>query len=48
MTDLAPRSLLATLGRRLGGDGRVGRWLGRGAGLLFVVLGLRLALGEER
>ncbi|WP_310732313.1 LysE family translocator [Ideonella sp. A 288] len=48
LVNLGFAAVLSTLGRRLGGDGRVGRWLGRGAGLLFVVLGLRLALGEDR
>ena len=43
--------LLARLGRRLGphgGHGALGRWLGRGAGLLFIALGLKLAWGEAR
>ncbi|MEO5629478.1 MAG: LysE family translocator, partial [Thermomonas sp.] len=29
-----------------GGSGRVGRWLTRGAGVLFVALGVRLALAD--
>jgi threonine/homoserine/homoserine lactone efflux protein len=38
---------LARLGGRLGG-GPLGRWLGRGAGLLFVALGLKLAVADGR
>jgi len=51
LVNLAWAWVVATLRQRLaGGSGRIGRWLSRGAGALFVVLGLRLALagGEAR
>jgi len=48
LVNLGFAAVLSSLGRRLGGDGRVGRWLGCGAGLLFVALGLKLALGNSR
>ena len=39
--------VFAVLRQRLpGGNGRLGRWLSRGAGVVFVALGLKLALGE--
>lgn len=36
--------IVAALRRRLAGGGRLARWLTRGAGALFVALGLKLAL----
>jgi threonine/homoserine/homoserine lactone efflux protein len=49
VVNLALAGLVVALRRRLGtgpGVQRLGRWLNRGVGVVFVALGLRLALGD--
>ena len=49
LVNLAIAGLAAALGQRLAGRPaarRIGRWLNRGVGAVFIALGLRLALGE--
>jgi threonine/homoserine/homoserine lactone efflux protein len=47
LVNLGFAALLAALRQRWGDGGRVGRWLGRGAGAVMVALGLKLAFGPR-